>query len=283
MSLVLPYQKLVKPDLGCEINCDHNFSRGLRGCWLLNERGGVAYNLVNMAVAQGALSGGSAWIGNRVNFPDSSATFANNDNVIDCGTNTSLQLQTFTIRAKCVRAGTATFHAMFALEASVGTPNNAGVAFRFNETSQVIAGIVSVANTFESIVSTDTFTTGVPYDCFMTKDGTSVKIYVNGKQVASGTLSSATVDYTSGVALHTSIGGYFNSATLLFVVGFNGIIEFAHLWNRALSQEEVIECTLDPFANIVQPVRRSYFFVAPAAGGSVPLYYRQRQMQGMAA
>jgi len=70
-----------------------------------------------------------------------------------------------------------------------------------------------------------------------TRDGTSVKLYLNGAEVASGTFASVYNTYTATAWHKMSIGGYY--ANSQWYTGYDGKIDDVRIWNRNLSAIEV--------------------------------------------
>ena len=70
-----------------------------------------------------------------------------------------------------------------------------------------------------------------------TRDGTSVKLYLNGVEVASGTFASVYDTHTATAWHKMSIGGYY--ANSQWYTGYDGKIDDVRIWNRNLSAIEV--------------------------------------------
>jgi len=59
--MAYPYRKFIKPRLGTPLNKGHRLSKGLVGCWLMNEGcGGEVFDLSGNKNT-GTLSGDTAW------------------------------------------------------------------------------------------------------------------------------------------------------------------------------------------------------------------------------
>lgn len=91
----------------------------------------------------------------------------------------------------------------------------------------------------------------------VTYDGSTVRGYANGLEVASGSQSGNLND--SGTAFHIGTRGVYVGE-----YGWLGAIAFTRIWNRALSQAELRDQYLYPWA-IYNPPRRIYVAVPAAA------------------
>lgn len=86
---------------------------------------------------------------------------------------------------------------------------------------------------------------GVPYTCFITRQGSTVSYYINGVLAGSGT-------ETANI-----IGGSFKARWGSWGSGFasGGLGNLDNLWtggwNRYLSQEEIIRITADPYGHLI--------------------------------
>jgi len=128
----------------------------------------------------------------------------------------------FTIRAMLNRASTAASHTYF-----FGTSAGTNLQLFVRRSGSDVWGLTigGAIGFFNATLSTSTW-----YDLFVRRSGTTVSGWVNGVQEATTVSSSASI--TDSVTVQIGADGGAGS-------GFDGLIEEACLWNRALAQSEI--------------------------------------------
>ena len=118
---------------------------------------------------------------------------------------------------------------------SLSSPPYNGVQLRLNGTN--LECVIGSQNLFESPVSS-AISFDVWHHVMATREGTSIKLYIDGVLVDSGTTSQV-MDTSSSFAGHIlSMGGTSNGSTAFY--GYNGYIDDGRMWTRALSDAEAL-------------------------------------------
>lgn len=250
-----------KPPLGSQIDWGHPLSQGLVGCWLMNEGGGNKVS--DMARGNNGTNVGAIWkpllTGIGLNFNGSSS-------YIDCGFPNARNFGTapFTICAS-LRVSTTTS----AYDRKIITNDDEADATRvmwilqINENDDANAAVRNCgqfvtynAGTIDKVSTTTVMTDGNWYNFVGLRDGTNLKLYLNGKFNASVTDNKINVTNTSApLTIGKSINGTSGGAVPLF----NGDMQYIYLFNRALSPPEIQQLYEAPY-QIIQPIKRRTYF-----------------------
>ncbi len=164
--------------------------------------------------------------------------FDGDDDYIDIGDVAALEIDTFTISTWAKRAGIDDQDTFLSMQyQSAAVPGLCGTTFRFNSDNTL--GLAStISNTFEEVISTPTYTsTSDFYYVVARKTGTTVTLYIDGSLVKTGTLSSASIDWTTSVTKHTVIGARWNGRASAWVGEFEGILDEVRISNSARSAD----------------------------------------------
>jgi len=237
MAILVPQLRVPnqKPLLGALPNLAHPASKGLTCEWVFNERGGNKVYDGSGNGKTGTFAGDPQWV---AGFNGPAIEFDGTGDYILIGDKPDLELQDFTLFARAKLDVLGEYNALFGLQVdgatggAGGTGTLAGALLRTNS-DNTVSFIVVVANAIEIITTTDTVDTGWHHYAAV-KNGTFVAIYIDGSVRKTGTLSSATVDYSSDESTPTTIGTYFGSGVDLPIVNFNGQIDMSAIRNRAL-------------------------------------------------
>ncbi|MCA1596094.1 MAG: LamG domain-containing protein [Chloroflexi bacterium] len=240
-----------KPLLGAQLDRGHRLARGMVGCLLLNEQGGgTVFDLASGAV--GTANAGVA----RTGSPDGGALSfngANGDVTINGVSQTGTAVSVAT-RLKFAGFG----DSMFVERETVNLTWEL-----FIQTNLLKWRGSSASDRFRSLAYTSLgMTTGTWYSLIATDNGNSnagdVNMYLNGAALANQVVPSATPPTTDSYKIH--LGNYDNSGYY-----FSGQMDYAYIWNRALSSYEAEWIAAEPYAMIAPPgVRR--FYSIPAGG-----------------
>ena len=228
-----------KPPLGVQIEYIYPLAKGHVGYWLLNEGGGdkvydlSGYNnhgtLNNMAFPSTVTSGWNPCIDGI------GLKFDGIDDYIDCGNDPSLDItDAITIEA-WIKPNDIAENQMIMCKYT----NYKYDGFYLN----LYYGKLCFSQGFEnSVITTKSvlypFTQDIWHHMVITKKGAAVRIYVD------------TIDITDDIKSHTDIGT--NTADLRIGIDetdgqpFNGSIAYVHIYNRALTAQEVMQSYMYP-------------------------------------
>ncbi len=164
------------------------------------------------------------------------------DDYVEFGDDSDFELENFTISGWVKRDLIGAEHILKSLQYQAqGDGGISGVTFGFGSTNVLSVG-VAISDSFETTSTTSTYTdTSKFYHLVATKSGTSVKIYVNGDEVKSGTISSANVDYSTTSSKKTLIGARWRGDAQDYKGLLNGTIDEVAIWNRSLSASEILD------------------------------------------
>src|SRR5690349_5658377 len=110
-----------------------------------------------------------------------------------------------------------------------------------------------------------------------TFDGTTVRLYVDGGQVESGTSGAAPIDYGALDTRDLFIGNYAGCANH----GFDGAVDDVRIYGRALSADEVAHETAFDFQGFFKPVDNLPTLNGAKAGSAVPVKFSLNGYQGL--
>lgn len=249
-------QTFQKPLPGATLDRTHRFARGLLFCGLFNEGGAKTRNLA-VPESLGTLSGASSGVDLHMGTLNPLSSGAGGrfggkfGNELVCPSGTTEQVS-FPHRAEYVLSANAfTFAAHFwmanptsTLQFLLDKDSGAGASdyyWYIGNAPNIVWGYQDTGGAFHDNSVNYAFAANTYYRVHVVISGTAGAAYVNGLLV--GTTS------TTGT-IKASVGGP------LYVVkrvagGFNGLlggISDLFLWNRALSAQEVLDHTRDPYA-----------------------------------
>ena len=241
------FSQTQKPALGAQINWSHPLSRGIVGCWLMNEGSGdKIYDLSgNNRVL--VASGSPYWLP----LTQGLGIYCDDNDYYSINALPLTTALTFIWRGRCVT--TSSYSCLFvgqkdptAFNASFGftEQNNSIYAILGTSTGTTISSAFAVYNVYSTLA--------------MTWDGATLRGYLNGIYATTnsraGTLKSypfslGHVWYDRSRQVHT---------------------EYAYVYNRALSSQEIQQLYLSPYAMFERrPVWMDY--VEAAGGLSIPV------------
>ena len=241
-----------KPPVGYGVDWGDPISRGLVGCWLFNE--GAGNKVYDIAKGNtGTLTNGPLWVpgklGQTLKFDGASSYVSIGASDVDAPCSASMwvykpALSSFT---------------------SVALFDSSAYSFRgeqYNGTRAVGVTKYGVADYLFSPEYQIPLLTLV--NLTLVISGSVAILYANGVQ--KGTISGVDIKFP-----RTDIGR--NNPNV-----FNGLIDNARIYNRALSAQEIMRLYTEPFAGIQTPSRR---FISPAAaGGAAPWANRINNLIG---
>lgn len=203
------------------------------GQWDLNEDGGtIAHNDASFFSGPGVLSGGLTWSAGRFR---SGLTFDGTNGAVEVQDSPSLESPRVTVSAWVRSSGSPGAYRYIVAKGGNGcctgsyglyTGANGGIEFY----------VASSQTTF--VVSADGGTgvwDGQWHNVVGTFDGTTVRVYVDGRQVGTGSPDSAPIPYELPSGNDLVIGNYPWCGGL----GFAGDIDEVKVFDRALGSEEI--------------------------------------------
>jgi len=235
----------VQPPLGISLNTSHPLVKGLNGCWLLNEGGGqIALNKTTYGQINGSLVNGTTFKhtknGIGCNFTGSS--------YLNIGDFSILEPEKITISVWMVCSTDATQYIVS--KDNLGGAPAAGRSYtlRVGVTTGFASFIVWKSGTtgviqgtdFERLTSTINICDGKVHHVVGTWDGTTVKLYIdgrlNGSVSFSGSIKQSASPLQFGKSQHASAFSY-----------FTGLINNVFVYERALSESEVTQLYTNPY------------------------------------
>lgn len=229
--------RVSQPPLGKPLNKSHPLSKGLVGCYLLNEGGGkVAKDSTQLnTIGDGSLGAGAVF---AVKQKGQCASLSGTTSRIDLGAAPSLVGTALT--TNCTFSAWINTSTITIGERSIMSTANNGTAFDINRTA---AKLNVIWNNVNILTSTASLVIGTWYHVAMIRQGATgswgSSIYINGV-LDSSVSAVATNPATS--ASNASIG----SLSTAFL--FNGFINNVMWYNRALSQTEIQQLYISPYS-----------------------------------
>jgi hypothetical protein len=236
------HPKRQKPAVGARIDWMHPLAQGLRACYLFNEDCGISagtngpLDLVTMRRSTLTFNTTQpSWVkglyGPCLDLHGSGQALINLGNRADL-----FMAGAFWIRVICRPATTATVQYLLTDYDVAGSVSSFSLSI--NTGDQFVFNWENPNGTFPSATTTATFIINQWYDVCATWDGTTRRLYVNGKP--DGT--NATAQSRSDVGGNAQIGEAGGLALY-----FEGDIALVQIGARALSATEVLEAYTDPF------------------------------------
>lgn len=102
-----------------------------------------------------------------------------------------------------------------------------------------------------------------------TYDGSSVRMYVDGQQVGSGSAFGAPIGYGLATSNDVAIASYRGCPGL----DFDGSIDDPKIWSRALTADEVLAQTQYAFRGFFSPVNKAPTLNSSKAGSAIPVKF----------
>lgn len=237
-----------KPPLGSTIDWSHPLSKGLVGCWLMNEGGGLRLNDISGKINTGVFTNPPIW---TVGKTGKCLNFNGTSNYITLPDVESLQMGTknFTFEAWVYPTNFGSWSSFIGAEAqgaSFGCANGVLKVTKVDSVDAPDSGVTLPLNkwshcavTFNNILTTS-----------------NLKYYYNGNLVATVDFN---VDFTAGRA--SNLLGLRLAGGLHY---FYGKMDIVRIWNRALSPQEIRTLYQDPYCFINPPTVWSKFKTAVA-------------------
>ena len=231
-----------KPPIGSQIDWSHPLSRGLVGCWLMNEKcGSISNNLVNAYFGNGVITGatwGSSIKGSKLLFSGT--------NIVNCGNKIIPNMTNQTWLAMVYPTTIdATNRRVMVIDDTTPATNRTALTV----TNTVVANGIRIAITATG-TNSDSIANAVNLNAWNLigftwkgRDISQVNIYSNGKNVTASVPGSAT-------AWNDSAGGFRIGNRQDAAAPLLGSIAFCYLYNRVLSPSEIRQLYQEPYCFI---------------------------------
>jgi hypothetical protein len=261
MRLLTPYQK---PLLGATLNYSHPLAKGLVGCWLFNERGGVCRD---------AVYGNIGTLTNAVWKPDQSIYFDGTGDYVSVPSKNYYSFpagQGFSIVCKFKINNTPGANAAglvsklqddspFLMEWSIYITSANKIIFQLND-----GNVTTWIRSLSSVVLTN----GTSYTFVGTFNGgtsnTGINHYINGVYDSGPTRTNNGIYAAMDASLSTvDFGAILRDST--YAGYLDGHIYYAMIYQRVLSPSEILSLYQSPYAMFQRD--EAWLYKAPAAGG----------------
>jgi len=225
-----------KPMLGQQIDWNNPLTKGLVGCWLMNEGAGNIVQDLSGNGNTGTFMGTVAWTaGNH----GSAISLDGTNSYVTCGNPTSQVTSEFTAIVCSYRSSTASNRRLFCWGDYNAADSPFGMVCNGNDENVDI----SVAQQYKSNVAGLSPLNDWGVIAISCRSGTPYKIYFNGKYIDEHSQPAA----NAPTAAHNiTIGSGIDGAAAEFI----GYISYAMIYNRALSAIEIAELYRNPFCFI---------------------------------
>jgi hypothetical protein len=246
---------IVKPQFGCQVDWSHPLAQGLPGGWLMNEgSGGSVYDLsgqgthgimTNMDPATDWVTGPDGW---AVDFDGSNDHVEFPQNILPSAWTTAVIWLKFT---NTIQTGIILGHA-----GEAAYYDSYGKSLRYDN------GILSAQAEFNNSNPLTSYTWGdtTTWHQVVGVFETAGVLYLDGVSVSTGNLSIGTALDPYASTYRFRLGSNYDISRC-----FAGQIAHAHIYNRALSAEEVASLSAQPYQFLTRP-RRYWWLAQPVSG-----------------
>lgn len=252
-----------KPPVGSTINWGHPLSRGMVGCWLMNEGYGL---IVNDLVAnnRGVCQKNTNLWWRKPNRYISGWDFDNDSaSRFQIPNKPTYQSPYVSVLCVCQHDDTTIYSRAFSKDES--TPKSWGLGI--GDTASLYRFYVLIGNTQYDAVGTTTTPLNQATMFVGTYDGSNIKIYrdglLHGQLAQAGTVDLDVADLAIGAR------GYASGA-------WHGAVYTAMVWNRALQASEAKSLYQSPYQFISKPTNR-FYSIPSATTSNVGVFNIQRK------
>ena len=254
-----------KPFRGRLINRAHPLSDGLIFAPIFNEGEGITV-VDSVSGRQGTLTNGPVWYSSNWGW---GIDFDGSNDRIDFNPVMDLGVGAFTIIILSRHDVLSQTNSQYLF--NINRSGDASYGLTILQSGSSVSGrlLISQAGTsvyLQRLSATSTIAINTPYHLAFTYNGaawgtyTNYSIFKNGIEVSYGTGTNGSGTRYTGIGKWT-VGGI----TYADTGAFNGKIGGVWVWNRCLSQDEIIQHYGNPYVMFQQPSRAKYSYVA--AGG----------------
>lgn len=253
----------IKPPFGVKLNSSHSLARGLVGCWLFNEGAGSKVFDLSGNNNIGTLTDMESddWIGGKDGF---GLNFDQINNHIKVPNSTSLDIinnQMSIHMLICPGLG-GTQHNTFIRKADTTEK----LIFRNNAFTVGLTGFLETTAGIVSLTNKGTLTQDAWQIVSFVYNGSSLKLYIEGKEVDSVAQTGNIVSDTDDLYI-----GWQNGSSRFF----GGKIGFVYIYETGHSPTEILQLLADPYVIFQQSAFPNLFGFSAVAGN--PWYFYSQQ------
>lgn len=252
-----------KPMAGARIDWTHPLAQGLIRCYLLNEGAGGIADLADGNLGMASIATPAKWAGQGINFDTASSGFSLG--VRRMPTTTGAMAVRFLTMPDFTGAVT---NGILNHRNSTGNNSNVGFVYYSNVLNCDISDNSGNywGGAFGSLHSIAALSTNTRYDAVLTWDANAplAALYLNG---------SFQNKLTTAAKIPSVFQNFFIGEDNQNPAGRQGrcIVEYAYVWNRALSAADIAQLAAAPYDFIARPTPRAYW-LPPA---SAPIFRRR--------
>jgi hypothetical protein len=280
MSQLSPYQKMGKPEIGCELDLSHDLCKGLASLHLMNEGGDVSiFNLVrNSSVS--SFVGGVNWETGMdgpttkynestgyINLNNSLSDFSFIQNTLVFSITARMSLPSLTARQGIISSTSSSLEKGFSFFWENFDTTQGQQALRI----LVVHGVTGKSVNMHSPNNATILDSGYHSVAIVALSSVTISFFVDGELVGPTVNNNVTPALSTGDSTRSTIIGALNLASPTLFHG--GTIDNIHVYNRPLAHDEVKQLHLNPYQHIIHPTRRTYYFMPPV--GKSPIIYRR--------
>jgi len=245
--LIKRYYGSAKPPSGAQVDTTHPLAQGLVDCFLFNEGGGTANNIVRRTAPAAVDAWGTGAV--RTTGISSEVGITINGGYSTSGTPAAISIVLgFTPRGAPVGTAHGLWH---------GNNNTSGAVYLNIHATNATLGFIKSEIAAIATPALSNYTVGKFYPVAFTYDSSgNYALYEGTKQLATGNTAFTFVADTPHFGCEKS-----NTA----VDCSNGDFYYGYVYNRALSSSEVQWLSVAPYAFVVAPVSRAWWFPPPPA------------------
>lgn len=203
-------------------------SDGEVGWWRLNDGTGTSARDISPYQWSGTLSSGATFVASGCKEGGTGCVdFSGSGGYIDGGTRMDLDLPNQMTAAAWIKPDSVT--GTYAVVSRGNSDSTSNFWLDIRSSNQIFFGGYTAAGAGTYVSGTYTFTPGTWYHVAGVDDGTNLKIYVNGKQVASGARATRiSGNFPMRIGMRAGSGSY-----------FDGQIDDVHIYDRGLNADEI--------------------------------------------
>jgi hypothetical protein len=250
---------------------------GLVAHWRLDEGVGTVANDSSANGLDGSVEGAPAWVTGRRG--PSALEFGGENQRVVVANNVALEPSAVTVEAWVKRSGSPGQWRYIVAKGATGCV--AGSYGLYSGIGGGLAFYVSSDSGFSFTVSPDAGTgvwDGQWHHAAGTYDGSTIKLYVDGVEIGTGTPGTAPIAYGLWTTNDLIIGSYGGCTGL----DFPGAVDEPKIWNRALSAAEIrLSAQGYDFSGFFRPVDNLPMLNSLKAGSAVPVKFSLAGYQGL--
>lgn len=169
-----------------------------------------------------------------------------NNTYFDIGNITALESQNFSFAILCTRNELAQFHHLLSIQMNAVSGSQSGWYCRFTNTNLLTVIKFTDTTTAVALNSTATYNNNTLYAIVGIKNGTNVRVWVNGNLDISGDYASATINYTNANTKRSVMSGNWSDSGAggTTSLALTGTLNQVMMWNYALTQTQAIDLGL---------------------------------------